>query len=152
MLTTLEKADLLQNAELFREVRTRSLARIAAIAQEVRFEPYQLLFSEDEAADAMFILLEGEVTLTGVGREEHKLSKYQAPGALALLAELAHVETASASRPTLALRIGQGDLFDAMAEDIYITRGIMRALIRMPSSGWTPWKTSETPQPGSKNP
>jgi CRP-like cAMP-binding protein len=144
MLTILERVDLLQNAEFFREVRTRSLARIAAIAQEVRFEPCQLLFRENEAADAMFILVEGEVTLIGVGREEHRLSRFQATGALALLAEQAHVETASASQPALALRIGQGDLFDAMAEDIYIARGIMRALIRMISPGCAPRKTSDT--------
>jgi CRP-like cAMP-binding protein len=144
MLTILERVDLLQNAEFFREVRTRSLARIASIAQEVRFEPFQLLFSENEAADAMFILCEGEVTLTGIGREERKSAKFQATGALALLSEQAHVETASASQPTLALRIGQGDLFDAMAEDIYITRGIMRALIRMISSDCPPRKTPVT--------
>jgi CRP-like cAMP-binding protein len=152
MLTIMERVDLLQNAEFFREVRTQSLARIAAIAQEVRFEPRQLLFSENEAADAMFILLEGEVTLTGVGREECKLSKFQMAGALALLAEQAHVETVRASQPALALRIGQGDLFDAMAEDIYITRGIMRALIRMILAGRTPWKTSETARSSSKSP
>ncbi len=133
MLTILEKVDLLQNAQIFREVRTESLARIAAIAQEVGFEARQLLFSENEAADAMFVLLEGEVTLSRAGQGEHKAGKFQVTGASAVLAEQVQTETARASQATRALRIGQQDLYEAMAEDINITRGILRALVSMAS-------------------
>ena len=133
MMTVLEKVDFLQNAQIFRGIRTESLARIAAIAEEVGFETRQLLFSENEAADAMFVLLEGEVTLTRAGGEAHKSGEFQVAGASAVLAERAHTETARAGRPTRALRIGQQDIFDAMAEDINITRGILRALVSMTS-------------------
>jgi CRP-like cAMP-binding protein len=128
MLTILEKADLLQRAEFFCEVRTQSLARVAAIAQEIRFEEHQRLYGQDEAADDMFIILEGEVTLSPAGPEAGKLGALQPAGVLALLANQPHGETATASRPVRALRIGQQDLFDAMAEDFGITRGIMRFL------------------------
>ena len=128
MLTILEKADFLQSAEIFCEVRTQSLARVAAIAQEVHFEARQRLFNENEAADAMFVFLEGEVTLTRGGTGERRLSRFQAAGALALLANLPQIETATASQPVRALRIGQQTLFDAMAEDFNITRGVLRAL------------------------
>lgn len=133
MLTVLEKVDLLQHAEIFREVRTESLARVATIAQEVGFEPLHPLFNENEAADAMFVLVEGEVMLTCSGREGNKLSEFQVAGALSVLAERAHTETAIAVRPTQALRINQQDLYEAIAEDVNIARGLLRALVRIVS-------------------
>ena len=131
MLTTMEKVDLLQNAELFREVRTESLARVATIAQEETFVTRQVLFSENEAADSMFVLLDGEVMLTASGREEARLKEFQVAGALSLFADLPQAETARASQPSRTLRLGQQDLLDVMAEDFQITRGILRALAVM---------------------
>ena len=133
MLTVLEKVDLLQHAELFREVRTESLARVASIAQEVGFQPLQPLFNENEAAEAMFVLVEGEVVLIHSGREGNKLGEFEVAGVLAVLAERAHTETARAVRLTQAVRIGQQDFHEAMAEDINIARGILRALVSMVS-------------------
>jgi CRP-like cAMP-binding protein len=131
MLTILEKADLLQSVEIFQEFRTQSLARVAAIAQEVRFEARQRLFSENEAADAMYVILEGEVTLTRSGTQERRLAKFQVAGAFSLLADQPQPETAAAKGPVDALRIGQQDLFDAMTEDFEVTRGILRSLAGM---------------------
>ena len=128
MLTIMEKVDLLQNAAIFCEVRTQSLARIAAIAQEVCFEAHQPLFNENEAAVAMYVLLEGEAILTRAGREERRLGKLQLAGGLSLLANVPQMESARADQPIRALRIGQQDFYDAMAEDFNITRGILRAL------------------------
>ena len=128
MLTIMEKVDLLQNAAIFCEVRTQSLARVAAIAQEVCFEARQPLFNENEAAVAMYVLLEGEAILTRAGREERRLGKLQLAGGLPLLANVPQMESARADQPIRALRIGQQDFYDAMAEDFNITRGILRAL------------------------
>jgi CRP-like cAMP-binding protein len=128
MLTILEKADLLQSVEIFCDVRTQSLARVAAIAQEAHFEARQRLFSENEAADALYVILAGEVTLTRGGIEQRKLAKSQIAGALALVANQPQAETAAASQTVHALRIGQQDLFDAMTEDFGITRGVLRSL------------------------
>ncbi len=128
MLTILEKADLLQSVEIFSDIRTQSLARVAAIAAEVHFEARQRLFSENEASDAMFVILAGEVALTRGGIEERKLAKFQTAGALALVANQPQAETAAATQTVHALRIGQQDLFDAMTEDFGITRGVLRAL------------------------
>ncbi|MBZ5497349.1 MAG: cyclic nucleotide-binding domain-containing protein [Acidobacteriia bacterium] len=131
MLTILEKADLLQSAEIFCEVRTQSLARVAAVAQEVHFEAHQRLYGEHEVADALYVFLDGEVSLTRGGAPERKLARFQVAGALALLANQPQREAAVATQAGRALRIGQQSLFDAMAEDFNITRGILRALAGM---------------------
>jgi CRP-like cAMP-binding protein len=128
MLTILEKVDVLQNAEIFRDVRTQSLARVAGVAQETGFKALQRLYSENEAADSLYVLLEGEVTLTRAGSEERKRTRFQVAGALALLADRPRTETATAAQAVRTLQIRQQDLFDVMAEDFNITRGILRAL------------------------
>jgi CRP-like cAMP-binding protein len=137
MLTILERVDLLQTADFFRDVRTQSLARVAAVMREVSFEARQKLYNESEAPDALFIVLEGEVSLTRTGSAERRLSRPQAAGALAVLANRPHMEAATAAQRVRTLRIGQEALFDAMAEDFNITRGILRALARMVDPGRT---------------
>jgi CRP-like cAMP-binding protein len=128
MLTILEKADLLQSVEIFCEVQTQSLARIATIAHEIHFEPRHRLFSENEAAEAMYVILEGEVALNRGGSQNRILGQFQVAGALALLANQLQPESAAAIKPVRALCISQQDLFDAMTENFGITRGILRAL------------------------
>ncbi len=131
MLTIMEKVDVLQKAALLREIPTESLARIAAIAQEISFDTRQMLYTENEASDLMFVVLEGEVALVMNGREERTLGAHQVVGALALLAGGPEPESAVATRPTRTLQIEQQEFYDAMAEDFNITRGILRALVRL---------------------
>ncbi|HEV2492718.1 MAG TPA: cyclic nucleotide-binding domain-containing protein [Terriglobia bacterium] len=129
MLTTIEKVNLLQKAPVFVGVRTESLARIAAIAREVSCDARQLLFRENDAADTMFLILEGRVTLARDGKEPQEAGPGELLGALALLAGESHSQSAMAAQPVRALQIEQQDLYDAMAEDFNITRGVLRALI-----------------------
>jgi CRP-like cAMP-binding protein len=131
MLTTLEKVDLLQHVYIFKDIPTESLLRIAAIAQEVQFESRQVLFSEHASSDVMFVLLKGEISLTTAGQKERRLASYETAGDLTLLAGHPQKETASTRESTTVLRIGREDLYEAMAEDIYITRGILRALVEL---------------------
>src|SRR5437870_865492 len=86
MLTVLEKVEVLQKVPLFRDVATESLARIAAIAQEVSLEPRKVLYKENAAADTMFVVLEGEVSLVANGQEIKKLGPHLVAGAPTLLA------------------------------------------------------------------
>ncbi len=130
MLTILEKVNFLQKIPLFHHVRTESLTRVASLAQEVSYTERDVLYRENDSADSMFVLLEGEVVLVRDGRETQKLSAAEVVGALPLLASGTQPETALATRTTRALRIDQQDFFDAMAEDFHITRGVLRALLR----------------------
>lgn len=132
MLTLLEKVNLLQKAPIFQGIRTESLARVAAIAEEVSFEPNGVLFREDEASDTMFVVLEGEVALLRNGERTEKIGPPHLVGTLALLADDPRCESAMALQPTRALQIDQQEFYDLMAEDFSITRAIVRALIHRP--------------------
>ncbi len=131
MLTTIEKVNLLQRVPLFRDVRTESVARVAAIAREISCEARQLLFRENDAADAMLLVLEGRVALVRDGNETHELGPGQLLGALPLLAGEAYAESAIATQPVRVLQIDQQEFYEAMAEDFNLTRGLMRALVRL---------------------
>lgn len=130
MLTVMEKVAVLQTVEAFRAVPTQSLARVAAIAQEVDYQAREALYSDNEAADSMFVLLEGEVVLLRPGQEEKKLGPGQVAGLLALLAGDSEPESAMATQLVRALRLDQEDFYDAMAEDFNLTRGILQAVVR----------------------
>lgn len=135
MFTTLEKVDLLRKAPIFRGVPTESLARVAAIAQEVSYDPRQLLFSENDAADSMFVLVEGEVILMRDGKEAERLSPCQVVGAHALVVGDSQPASALTAGPLRALRIDQQDFYDAMAEDFNISLGVLRALLGPAAKG-----------------
>jgi len=130
MLTVMEKVALLQNVEAFRAVPTQSLARVATIAQEVDYQAHQALYNDNEAADSMFVLLEGEVVLLRPEQEKKKLGPGQVAGLLAFLAADSEPESAVTTQPVRALRLDQEDFYEAMAEDFNLTRGILRALVR----------------------
>ena len=130
MLTVLEKVNILQKVPLFHEVPTESLARLAALAQEVRYEAGSLLYRENDAAESMFTLMEGEVVLLRNGQETEKLAPPSEVGALAMLADQSQPDSARAIQLTLALQLDQQEFYDAMAEDFNLTRGILRALAR----------------------
>jgi CRP-like cAMP-binding protein len=134
MLTVLEKVEVLQKVQLFRDVPTESLARIAAIAQEASLEPRKVLYKENAAADTMFVVLEGEVSLVANGQETKKVGPHRVAGALALLAGIPQPESAVAILPTVALEIDQQEFNDVMADDFNVTRGILRAVIRQLSA------------------
>jgi CRP/FNR family transcriptional regulator, cyclic AMP receptor protein len=131
MLTTIEKVNLLQKVPVFQGVRTESLARVASIAREVTCDERQLLFRENEGADTMFLILEGQVALLRNGQQAQEVGTAQMVGAMALLAGESHRESAMATQPLRALQIDQQELYDAMAEDFNITRAILRALIHL---------------------
>ena len=135
MLTVLEKVDLLRRASIFQEIPTPSLVRIAAIANELSWASHQTVYQEGHPADSIFFLLEGEVQLLRSGKTAQRRGESELIGILAALTGGTHTETAAASQSTRALEIDREDLFDALAEDFNVTRGIVKALAGMVNGG-----------------
>jgi AAA family ATP:ADP antiporter len=131
MLTVLEKVDLLRTAALFQALPAQSLVRVAAIASELSWAPQQVVYQENSPAESIFFLLEGEVELLRTGKVILRRGGNQMLGSLAVLASGSHPESAVVSQPTRALRVDREDLFEAMAEDFRVARGIVKALAGM---------------------
>jgi hypothetical protein len=131
MLSVLEKADLLRNAKLFQSLPAQSLVRVAAIAQELTWAPQQVVYHEGSRAESILLLVEGEVELIRAGNVLAKIGPHEVPGGLATLSSARYSESAVVSQPTRALRMDREEFFEAMAEDVRVAQGIVRALAGM---------------------
>jgi CRP-like cAMP-binding protein len=131
MLTTIEKVLLLQGVDIFLDTETENLAKIAAIAREVRFEEGVTIFKEGEPGDALYIVVEGAVSMRK-GSAEKLLVKDKEPfGWGGLLEERSRPLTAVALTSTMTLKVEREDLFDLLADHFDIVRGILKRLTRM---------------------
>lgn len=130
-LSVLEKVDQLKKVPIFQDVRTESLGRLAAVTEEVTFRPNDVLYRENEAAEGLYVILEGEIAVSRDGQEMGRLRPNELAGVLGALAGEAQPETATAARFTRTLKLDQQDFYDAMADDFHITRGILRGLIEV---------------------
>jgi CRP-like cAMP-binding protein len=131
MLTVLEKVDLLRKASIFREIPTQSLVRIAAVASQLTWAPRQMIYQEGSPAESIYFLLEGEVQLLRSGKTAQRSGQSELIGTVAVLTGGMYTESAVAGQSAQALQIDREDLFDALAEDFNVTRGIVKALASM---------------------
>lgn len=131
MLTTIEKVLLLQGVDIFQETETEHLAKVAAIAQEVRIAPATVIFREGAPSDALYVVLEGTVSLRKDGMEKTLVREKETFGMWALLDESPRLVTAVAVADTRALKIEREYLYDVLSSHFDIVRGILKCLVRM---------------------
>lgn len=130
MLTVVEKVMLLQAVDVFSEVSTEELAYLAAIAQEIEHPPGFRIYSESDPSDAMYIVLDGEVRLHRGDTEVTVATSETAFGTWALFDDELRVMSATARGPTRLLRIDKEDFYDLLADNVNITRGVLKAIVR----------------------
>lgn len=126
-LTNLQKADCIRRVEIFSHATVEELFRLAAIAQEVRFPPKQVIFREGDGGDAVYPIVQGKVEL----KCEEKGSKEvmgpgEAFGLYSVLTREPRFATATALEHTLALRIGGEDLYNLLSNNMEIVVSIFK--------------------------
>lgn len=131
VLTTIEKVLLLQGVDIFLETETEHLAKVAVIAQEVRFIPGTVIFREGEPSDALYVVLEGTVSLRKGELEKAVVKERETFGLWALLDESPRLVTAVAVDEIRALKIEREYLYDVLSSHFDIVRGILKCLVRM---------------------
>ena len=131
MLTTIEKVLLLQGVDIFLETETEHLAKVAAVAEEVRLAADTVIFREGEPSDALYVILEGTVSLRKDGTEKTVVRENETFGLWALLDESPRLVTAVAVTEIKALKIEREYLYDVLASHFDIVRGILKCLVRM---------------------
>jgi len=126
VLTVLEKMMMLQNVDLFADVPSGHLAALAAIAEEVEKLGGDVVYAENDAPDALYLVLEGHVRLHQGEREIAVADRLTPFGTWALLDEEPRVTTATATEETRLLRIDREDFVDLLADQVQIAQGIIR--------------------------
>ena len=68
MLTRVERVLILKGADLLREVGPRRLLKLAEVAREVELSKDDTIYREEDAADALYMVVEGRVRLSAGDR------------------------------------------------------------------------------------
>ncbi len=128
MLTTIEKVISLQSIDVFSQVPTEQLAYLAAIAKEVSFPSGSNVYSENDAADSLFLVIDGSVRLHKDSHEITVATANQAFGTWALFDEETRLLTATCLADTRLLRIDREDFLEILADHVQISHGILKTL------------------------
>jgi CRP-like cAMP-binding protein len=103
---------------------------VAAVCVEANYAAGEALYRENEAADRMFVLLEGAAAVARHGGRPLQLGPGNVLGALAMLAGTSQPDSALATQPSRALLIDRQDFYELMADDFNLTQGLLRMLAR----------------------
>jgi CRP-like cAMP-binding protein len=145
MLTTVEKVLLLQDVDIFEHTSTEDLSHIAAIAEEIEYQPDEVIFKEDEISDSMYVVIQGKVRLTRTEKEVMVAGKMEALGTWALFDDEPRVATATTLEASQLLRIDKEEFVDLLADHVGITQSILKTNIRISEEG--KWKAQTISQP-----
>jgi len=130
VLTIVEKVLFLQKVDIFNHTTTEELAYIGSIATEEQVPRGTVIFRQDEPADAMYVIVQGQVRLHKDEQEILIAAEKEAFGTWALFDTEPRLMTATAIEDVHLLRIEQEDFYDLLADHIEITQSIFKALVQ----------------------
>jgi hypothetical protein len=130
VLSVVEKVLLLQNVDVFADASSEQLSLVAAVAVEEELDRGTRLYSQGEAADAMYVVVRGLIRLH---REEElvaSLGPDTAFGTWALFEEEPRLTSATVEDASTVLRIDREEFFDVLADQVGLTRAILARVAR----------------------
>jgi CRP-like cAMP-binding protein len=130
-LNIVEKVIALEGVELMNGLTPEQLARVATIAQEVRYPPGKVILDPKKAADALYVIVDGAVELSRDGEALAVARQHDVLGAWALFEEDDPMPvSARTTEDTRLLRIGRDDFYDLLADNTEITSAIFSTLVK----------------------
>ena len=126
----IEKVFLLQNVDLLGGARSEQLALLASIARDREVEGDRVLISREEPADGLYVVIDGEVALSGVGGKTIKVEPGGAFGTWALIDREPSLLEARTAGPCRLLKIQQSDFRDLLVEYPELGLDLLQGLAR----------------------
>ena len=130
MLTVVENVVLLQNVEVFSEVPSEQLTFLASIAEEIDCLAGDVIFKEDDPADALYLVLDGKVGLKRDGKEIKQAGAQNSFGTWALFDDETRVVTATVIENARLLKIDREEFVDLLADNVQVTQGVLKTLVK----------------------
>ena len=130
MLTTVERVLILKSADLLREVGPRRLLKLAEVAREVEISNEGVIYREEDAADALYMVVEGRVRLSAGERAIAEVGPGEAFGTWALVDDSERGQKAECIEDGLALAVHRDEFYDVAAGDLRLLQEVVRALAR----------------------
>jgi len=129
MLTVVERVMLLHNVDVFSEVPTEELAFLAGIVEEKAFKAGERIYKEHDASDSMYVVVTGAVRLHKDEVDVSTAKTNEAFGTWALFDDEPRLVAATAASDTTVLRIDKEAFIDLLADNVQITRGVLKAIV-----------------------
>ena len=126
MLTLVEKVIILQDIDIFVNTTTEDLSYIASITEEMEAEENQVIYTEGDISDSMYVVIEGSVRLHRAGQDIMIAKSRDAFGTWALFDDEPRVTTATVLEHGILLRLDKEDFYDLLADHSQITQGILK--------------------------
>ncbi len=120
----------LQQAKIFENISGSALSILAGSLEHLRFEPGQVLLTAAAPGDCMYLLLDGVCGVEEAGKSQRVDRPGAMLGEMTALASEPVEATVTAETEVEAFRIGQEQLREAMAEQVEITKGVMKGLVQ----------------------
>jgi hypothetical protein len=128
METTVEKVLLLKGAAVFSRVPAEDLAPLARVAEEVSYEPGEVICSEGQMGDELYLVIGGRVDVTRGDKTLASLGPGEAFGEMAVLDAEPRSATVTAATDTTVLLIGSEEFYEILHEQVEIAEGVIRML------------------------
>jgi CRP-like cAMP-binding protein len=129
-LNIIEKVIALEAVDLLKNLSAEQLSRIATIAKEQRHAPGKVVIGPETTLDALYVILEGAVSIARDGIELHVAHQNEVLGAWALFDPEPMSVTAKTIEDTRVLSIGRDDFYDLLADNTEITASIFAMLVK----------------------
>jgi len=126
--TIVDKVRMLRSVPLLSEVSTEVLADLAGLSSVENHAASTILFTEGEPAEAFFLVVDGEVSVSRGGEVSFVARSGEEFGALAVLDERPRAFTATTTTPSVLLRIGAEDFLYLLEQHAGLARGVIRHL------------------------
>ncbi len=130
-LATIEKVIFLKSADIFSHATIEELGRVAALTEEVRFEPGETIFRKGEPTDAIYFILAGRAAIESNGRLVREITEKEAFGTVAALDRKPAVHTVKAMEAVHALKLNARDFDDILSVDFELVRVVIHALCQI---------------------
>ncbi|HKQ19287.1 MAG TPA: cyclic nucleotide-binding domain-containing protein [Candidatus Eisenbacteria bacterium] len=130
MLTPVERVLILKNADLLSDVGPRHLLGLAEAAREVEISKGDRIYKADDAADALYMVVEGRVKLSTDDRPMSEVGPGEAFGTWSLVDDSARGHRAECVQDGLLLALHRDEFYDVAAGDLPLLQVVVRALAR----------------------
>jgi CRP/FNR family transcriptional regulator len=128
-LTIVEKTVFLMEFELFKNMESEQVARIASLTKEKRLDEGECIFVENEPAEAAFLVVDGCVKITRKGKTLREVTRNGGFGLLEVVAP-GHTYSvcAQAVERTHVLTFSREDVLYAVGEYPKFAIGLIRSM------------------------
>jgi len=120
----------LRGVNLFAELPDARIEDIATLVQEVAFAADEVIFTQGDYGDAMYVITEGSVRIHSGGRTLSVLEKAGVFGEMAILDPEPRSATATAQTVTQLLRLSRASLTQLIATQPAVATGLLQNLCR----------------------